>query len=150
MPSRKPNRHKPATGCKVRFQPEAPGQVADAIRATPIARGRFRIDAIPFIARGVSFHDLVQASPTEVASVNDFSRVIQKSGHRTIHFTTTGLANKATALPALLTRLVEAGCSHDTRDGKFHAVNVPPLVELAAVGELLTQQGVPWSVADGA
>jgi hypothetical protein len=145
MPSRKPNRHKPANECKVRFQPLRPGDPTETVRATPIARGRLRIDGIPFVARGVSFHDLVQASPgADSPMIHDFSRVIQKSGHKTVHFHASGMRDKGVRLPELLARLGELGCAHGTRDQRFHAINVPPTVEMQTVAALLAACGLDW------
>lgn len=146
MASRKPNRHKPANECKVRFQPLRPGEAAETVRATPIARGRLRIDGIPLVARGVSFHDLVQASPGgDSPMVHDFARVIQKSGHKTIHFTAAGLRDKATRLPRLLAALGELGCAHDTRDQRLHGVNVPPTADMKAIAAIFEECQLAWT-----
>ncbi len=146
MASRKPNRHKPVTQCKVRFQPLHAGEAAETVRATPIARGRLRIDGIPLVARGVSFHDLVQASPgADSPMIHDFSRVIQKSGHKTIHVNVTGMRDKATRLPASLSSLGELGCTHDTRDQRLYALNVPPTVAMEAVAAILEGCQVAWT-----
>jgi hypothetical protein len=146
MASRKPNRHKPVTQCKVRFQPRRVDEAAESVRATPIARGRLRIDGIPLVARGVSFHDLVQASPgADSPMIHDFSRVIQKSGHKTIHFTVSGMKDKAARLPPLLAALGELGCAHETRDQRLHAINVPPTVDIAAVAAILDGCQLAWS-----
>ncbi|MEI7657760.1 MAG: DUF4265 domain-containing protein [Phycisphaerae bacterium] len=145
MASRKPNRHKPVTQCKVRFQPLRQGEAAESVRATPITRGRMRIDGIPLVARGVSFHDLVQASPgADSPMVHDFSRVIQKSGHKTVHFNVSGMKDKAVRLPRLLAALGELGCAHDTRDQRLHAINVPPTVDLQAVTAMIEEWHLTW------
>jgi hypothetical protein len=147
MPSRKPNRHKSATVCRVRFSPLTGGP-GETVRATPIARERLRLDEIPVMTDGISYHDLVQASMGDPPGMHDFIKMIQKSGHRTLRFTTAAMHHRATKLPQLLARLVEAGCSHENKDQRFYAINVPPLVDITAIGAMLTEAAVTWNYAD--
>lgn len=97
-----------------------PPEEWEGIWAIPLGEGRFRIDNIPFYARGLSCGDVVEASEVDGALI--FQRVVQHSDNSTIRIIIYNIEDENQVRRALL----EFGCSIEGVgiDGLI-AVNVP-------------------------
>ena len=72
-----------------------------------------------------------------------FTRVIEKSGHRTVRVQ----ADDGVPQP-LIDALVHAGCSFEGANPKFIAFDIPPGASLEAVVTILTDANANWEHAD--
>lgn len=128
----------------------APGGETESLWANRVAAGRFALDNLPWFAYGVSLGDVVEAEPDGMGMLV-FSRVVHKSGNRTVRVilevVEPGLTWTAEAR-GLMDTLVERGCSYEGANPAFVAVNVPPAVPLDEVVALLDASGFDWEHAD--
>lgn len=99
--------------------------------ATPVGEGLFRIENVPFFARGLARGDLVSA--VSEGEVLRFQEVSQASGHSTIRL----MVNDSNALPGIIQRFESQGCSSETTLGRLVALDVPPSVSLEDLRERL-------------
>lgn len=98
---------------------------------TPSGEGLFRIENIPFFARGLARGDIVSA-------VNEqdqlrFQEVVESSGHSTIRL----LVRREESVPSIVERFESHGCDCEITFGKLVALDVPPSVPLDALLEKL-------------
>lgn len=97
----------------------------------PLGEGLYRIENIPFFARGLARGDIVSAVEEEDALV--FQRVIEPSGHSTIRL----VVYNADTVPAVVERFERQGCGSEITFTKLVALDVPPSVSLQALRERL-------------
>jgi hypothetical protein len=110
----------------------------------------FRLDNFPYYAYGVSWHDVVYAPHDPDEQRATFKHVVSKSGNRTIRIIFEKPVENGNESQELLDNLVEIGCSFERANTRFIAVNIPPLVDLGEVVEILDQanEDVGWEHAD--
>lgn len=103
----------------------------ESVWATKEARG-FRLDNIPFIARGVALNDLVSAR-LDSGGAYLFDALIQPSGHSTVRvvFFDEGRA------PFVRGELIAEGCSTELDVAQLLAVDVPPTVSFERIQSIL-------------
>jgi hypothetical protein len=124
------------------------GGVIETPWVTPLGGGRFRLENMPLLAYGVSLHDVVEAHPRWFFGRLTFTRVVKKSGCRTVRvFTPEG--NRTPEALRLREMLTAGGCSWAGGLQKMLAVNVPGHVELAKVRAILeAAAGIRWEQSD--
>jgi hypothetical protein len=99
--------------------------------STPMGEGRFRIENIPFFAKGLALGDIVSAALEE--EVLRFQEVVEASGHSTIRV----IVSSEDAVPAVVERFESLGCATETSYDRLVALDVPPSVSLDDVREKL-------------
>jgi hypothetical protein len=99
---------------------------------TPLGEGLYRIENIPFFARGIARGDIVSAAVDEEEDLI-FHEVAEQSGHSTIRL----IVYNEYAVPAIVERFLNQGCDAETTFNKLVALDVPPEVSLEAVKEKL-------------
>lgn len=115
--------------------------------ATPVGPGRFRLENSPFWAYRVSWLDVVEAEPDATGMLH-MTRVVGKSGHRTVRITLERGPDESPESRAMLQRLNSMGCSWEGMNPLYLAVDLPPEVELQRVADFLSQSGCRWEYAD--
>jgi hypothetical protein len=98
---------------------------------TPLGEGLYRIESIPFFARGIARLDIVSAAEEEEALI--FQEVEEQSGHSTIRL----VIYNADAVPAITERFERLGCLSETTFTKLVALDVPPDLALEELRERL-------------
>jgi hypothetical protein len=125
---------------KVGFR-DAAGDV-ETLWAFDLGDGRYRLDSTPWFQYGVSYQDVVEASP-EADGMLFFSRVVEKSGRCTVRVQADdGVSSE------LIERLVAIGCTYEGASPKYIAFDVPVRVGLDAVVAVLVEANANWEHAD--
>jgi hypothetical protein len=117
------------------------GQV-ETLWADDLGDGRYRLDNTPWYAYGVSWQDIIAASPDADGQLQ-FQDVLEKSGNRTVRI----VADEPFS-DEWLKQLIALGCSYEGANRKYVGVNIPPGVDLAAVASFLTGANIQWEHAD--
>ena len=105
------------------------------------------LDNLPWYAYGISVGDTFEAIPAG-DGLPEFTRVIAKSGNRTVRVILKPSVQESSASQAILDELVAMGCEYEGMDGSYIAVNIPPSVLFAEVCSSLTGGGLQWEHAD--
>lgn len=117
--------------------------------AMPVGRDRYRLENTPFFAYGLSWLDVVEAKSdrSRHPSLPVFTRVIEKSGHRTIR-----VAGDGEDVPKrLVDALVGLGATFEGLNPAYLCFDLGPLVELQRVVDELERwedQPLSWELAD--
>jgi hypothetical protein len=98
---------------------------------TPLGEGLYRIENIPFFARGIARGDIVSAVEEDEALI--FQGVEEPSGHSTIRL----IIYNETAVPTVIERFERLGCVSETTFNKLVALDVPPSLSLEDLRERL-------------
>ncbi len=123
---------------KDRTSDDWPPVNVEGIWVTTESDGTFRLDNIPWYARGVSCNDVVSA----FRGADDalwFERVLRRGGHSTYRVRAAPEVREADRPFArdILTTLWDFGCTAEHDDDGTLALDVPPGVPVAAVYDLL-------------
>lgn len=118
----------------------------EAIWAEQVEENLFRLANSPFFAYGLSWRDIVETRA--INGSRKYVRTVEKSGHRTVRIYFEKSLFLERRARALLRALEVEGCNWDNLDGRFVAVNVPPVVDLSDVCALLDEYEVDWEHAD--
>lgn len=98
-----------------------PPAEAEGLWATPLGHGRFKLDNIPFYAKGISTEDIVEAR--EKGGDFYFERLVTSSGHSTIRV----IARDKSYIPEMRKQLEQLGCSSEVSHlSILIAIDVPP------------------------
>jgi hypothetical protein len=125
---------------KVGFR-DADGQI-ETLWAFDLGGNRYRLDNTPWLQYGVSHKDIIEALP-EPDGLRLFTRVLEKSGHRTVR------VQDSNGIPqALIDRLTAVGCAFEGANRKFIAFDMPPGVSLESVVRILKEAQATWEYAD--
>jgi hypothetical protein len=119
-----------------------PDGEVETLWAYDLGAGRYRLDNTPWYAYGVSYQDIVYATPDEDGQLQ-FERVVEKSGNRTVRITAT-----EPFADAWLKQLVELGVSYEGSNRRYMGINVPASVDLKSITSFLTEQNVEWEYVD--
>ncbi|MDI3291178.1 DUF4265 domain-containing protein [Polyangium sp. 15x6] len=106
----------------------------ESLWAVPVSNG-YRIDNIPFYARGVACNDIVAASPDEDGMLH-FSGLITASGHSTVRLWFRDEAD----VPVVRDYLRRMGCASESDLPRLVAVDIPPTVPYDALRKFLDEQ----------
>jgi hypothetical protein len=120
----------------------------ETLWATPLGNNLYKLDNSPFFVYGVSWQDVVEAEFSREKSMLVFSKVVEKSGNRTIRIVLEKSANDSQVSKKILDDLIEMGCSYEGANQRYISVNIPPSVNLESVSQVLVQSGQQWENAD--
>lgn len=105
----------------------------------------YRLSNIPFFQCGVSYRDVVNASPADDGLL-EFRSMAEKSGHRTIRVNVPPA--RSGERDELLHGVVALGCTYEGAFKHWLAIDVPPEVSLDSVCDYLAEQGWDWEYTD--
>jgi hypothetical protein len=106
----------------------------ESLWAIPVSNG-YRIDNIPFYARGVACNDIVAATPDEGGMLR-FSGLVTASGHSTVRLWFEDEAD----VPVVREHLRQMGCESELDLPRLAAVDIPPTIPYNAVRRFLDEQ----------
>ena len=116
----------------------------ETLWARCIGPNAYRIDNVPFFQDGLSMLDVVEA----VADGNGmpyFTRVLRKSGHRTVRVL---LEDPCDDEDPFYSRLVQLGCGVARATPRFLALDIPPNADIEAIARHLATSDVDWEPSD--
>ena len=114
----------------------------ETLWAFELGDGGYKLDNTPWYQYGVSYQDVVAASPRSDGGLH-FERIISKSGFRTLR-----VLSEEPVPVDLLAQLVQVGCKYEGANPSFFAIDVPPAVELSTATDILIASGLRWEYAD--
>ena len=123
------------------------GGLVETLWATRVGPDLYRLDNSPFWAYGVSWYDVVEAHQ-DPDGVLRMSRVVTKSGHRTIRIIFEPGVRESPEAQAILDGARQLGASHEGMNPGYFSLDIPPEGDLMAVAGFLTERGVQWEHAD--
>jgi hypothetical protein len=133
-----------SSAVKVLLQDE---EYVETLWAEPVGPDLYRLDNSPFWAYGVSWLDVVEAHPDPDGMLR-MTRVVEKSGHRTVRVILTRGVDESPEAQAVMDGVLALGASYEGMNSKYLSVDIPPGVELMTVAHYLTERGVQWEHAD--
>ena len=133
-----------AAAVKVLLQEEDHVETLWAERVGP---DLYRLDNSPFWAYGVSWQDIVEAHPDAAGQLR-MARVVEKGGHRTVRVFLERSPEEAAETRAILDGVNARGATYEGMTHRYLAIDIPPGVDLMAIADYLTSQGVQWEHAD--
>jgi len=105
--------------------------------AARITGSRYRIESIPFFIYGISFGDVVTATPDNEGRLQ-FSEVVQPSGHKTLRARSDDFITNATLRKKIISHLKKLGSDVEVLRSRLLAIDVPSDGNLEAVTDFLT------------
>lgn len=113
----------------------------ETLWAFDLGNGRYKLDSTPWYQYGVSYQDIVAASPKD--GQLHFERVVLKSGFRTLR-----LRSDSPVPQSLLDSMVSLGCKYEGANPTFIGIDVPAHVDIALVTDILVASGLEWEYGD--
>ncbi|MDC3955764.1 DUF4265 domain-containing protein [Polyangium jinanense] len=106
----------------------------ESLWAVPVSNG-YRIDNIPFYARGVAYNDIVAATPDEGGMLRS-SGLVTASGHSTVRL----WFEEEGDVRVVRDHLRQMGCESELDLPRLVAVDIPPTVPYNDVRKFLDEQ----------
>lgn len=124
------------THVKVNFRVEIDEDSVEteSLWALPVSGG-YKIDNIPFWARGIACDDVVAATPDD-DGILQFAGLIKPSGHSTVRI----IFESEADVPVIRESLRRLGCESELDSPRFLAVDIPPEVPYAEIRAYLDEQ----------
>ena len=107
----------------------------------------YELNNLPWYAYGVSCGDVVEAVQVD-ESFPELTRVVRKSGNRTLRVILDEAIPGDQNCSPLLDQLKSLGCSYEGMNRRYFAINIPAAVALVSVCDALTESGQQWEHAD--
>lgn len=133
-----------SSALKVLLQEEG---FVEALWADRVGPDLYRLDNSPFWAYGVSWKDVVEAHPDPDGQLR-MTRVVEKSGHRTLRITFEADEAESPRPQTILAEINALGATYEGMNPRYLAIDIPPEADLMVVARYLTEQGVQWEHAD--
>ncbi|WP_291727467.1 DUF4265 domain-containing protein [Leisingera sp. F5] len=123
---------------------------AESIWVSPVSEGMYRIENIPFLAKGLSFHDVI--SVKDIDGQLFFDERIVRANHSTYRIIPEKDCSQET-LSQCLSAFNAAGCCYEHGDFGFdlYALDIPEDVDVHKVYALLKagEQEEVWDFEEG-
>ncbi|MFK8052804.1 MAG: DUF4265 domain-containing protein [Woeseiaceae bacterium] len=118
--------------------------------ADAVGDNHYQLKNFPFYAYGISFDDVVEAHPKDDEDPYPYlTKVIKKSGHRTLRIILDESAKESERSQQLLQAIASMGCGYEGMNGKtYFVVNVQPHCDFDAVRDFLNDEDIRWEYAD--
>jgi hypothetical protein len=135
---------------KVLFRvPEEDGSAnVETLWAFDLGEDRYRLDNSPFYAYSVSVGDIVYAPIDPDEGRPTFSRVLEKSGNRTVRVILDPPVADDNSSDGTVMELLAQGCSYEGANTTYLCIVIPQEADFAAVCSHLTSREVQWEHAD--
>lgn len=121
--------------------------------ALDLGNHHYQLKNFPFFFYGLSYDDIFEAKPSaeyEDESRPYFTKVIQKSGHRTARIFLKNSIQKSDEAAQVLTQLRALHCGYEGNGSRFFVVNIQPHCDFAAAMHLIenSTEVEMWEMAD--
>lgn len=124
------------------------GAQFEAPWAQALGQNRYKLLNIPFYYYGLSLDDVIEALPRPDDERPYLTKVLEKSGNRTLRIMMKEAVTASHDSLAVLASLKEIGCRFEGDGKRFFAINVPPHCDLDQLCRFLTERNVRWENAD--
>jgi len=122
-------------------------EYVETLWADQVGADLYRLDNSPFWAYGVSWQDVVEAHP-DPDGVLRMTRVVEKSGHRTIRVILKAGVDVSPDSRAIMEGVRTLGAGYEGMNATYLAIDIPPGVDLMTIAKYLTERGVQWEHVD--
>lgn len=120
----------------------------ESLWAEKVDLNRYRLDNTPIFLYGISYGDIVEAEPIEGITMLRFTKMIEKSGHRTIRVYTESPEIHEDGFIPILDGVVALGCHYEGFAPRMISINIPPEVDWERVTSFLNQHELMWENGD--
>jgi hypothetical protein len=120
----------------------------ETLWAIDLGGDRYQLDNSPFYAYSVSVGDIVYAPVDPDEGRPTYSRVLEKSGNRTVRVILDPPLADGNASDELVEELLDLGCTYEGANPGYLCIVIPPNSDFAAVCTRLTSREVQWEHAD--
>lgn len=120
---------------------------SENLKASPVGRSLYRLEASPAFAYSVSRGDVVRARRSRDGMLR-FSASVEKSGNRTVRVIFARFSADSDAAKPILEEIERLGCSYESSQPTMLCLNVPQDVSLSEVVEYMKTLGMWWEHAD--
>jgi len=115
------------------------GYGSESLWAEPLGQDRYRIQSVPFYARGISYDDIVIAKPIQRQLV--VQNISQRGGHSTYRFF---LSEDITDIQdnrfvKYRSPLEAMGCTYERATERLFAMDVPPHADIYKIYDALKE-----------
>lgn len=131
----------------VKVKLTSPDGDVETLWATPVGEDRYKLENSPFFAYGVSWLDVVEAREDALGQLA-MTRVVEKSGHRTVRLILDDGDAPLTEADGVVERLQTLGCSYEGYNRRYLSLDIPPGANFDVVVDALVRSGVQWEHAD--
>jgi len=107
------------------LDPDESGVAVESPWATPLGSELYRLENIPFFFDGISLGDIFEARPRSNDARPCLTRIVKKSGNRTVRVLAGKPYDESTETKAVIGSLKELGCGVEGDGKRFFVVNVP-------------------------
>lgn len=118
---------------------------AETLWAESLGSELYRLHNTPFFFYGVSYQDIVVATPAEDGML-EYQRTHEKGGHRTVRVLVPPV--RLPELGELMTAIAGMSCHSESAFNQLLAIDLPPEVAMDAICDYLTEAGWEWEHAD--
>jgi len=136
------------TKIELRVEDGEGGAYVETSWAKPVGDGLFQLENSPFYAYGVSWLDVVEARKPEDNGFPVFTKVVEKSGNRTVRVIFNPPIEDGNVSKKIVDTLVELGCSFEGANPSYIAINIPREVDFWKIRDFLVEKELEWEYAD--
>jgi hypothetical protein len=104
---------------------------------TPLGKDRYRIENVPFSARGVAYQDIVRAGPQSECPCPELIEVVEPSGNGVVRVFPTASGPDTSVMASVLRHFEALGVTGEPAGPGLVALNVPPDTDIATLFRLL-------------
>lgn len=120
----------------------------ESLWAEKVGPNRYRLDNNPIFLYGISYGDIVEAESMPDTTMLRFTRVVEKSGNRTIRIYTESPEIHEEAFKPVLDGLKKLGCDYEGFPPRMISINIPAQVEWESVTAFLNERELMWENGD--
>jgi len=133
---------------EMRFEDDEGNVEVETPWVTPLGNNRYRLENSPFYAYNVSWEDIIEAVKEEADGFPIFTKVLEKSGNRTVRVIFDPPVEEENESQKVLNGLVELGCSYEGANRSYVVINIPKHIKLMEIRDYLISKEVQWEHAD--
>lgn len=133
---------------RVPYEDDSDEAEVETLWAWDLGNDRYKIDNLPYFAYSVSCGDIVLAPFSEEEGFPTFSKVLEKSGNKTVRIIFETPVETGNESQQILDYLVELGCDYEGSNRRYIVVNIPPHTNFDAVVDFLTRNEVQFEHTD--
>ncbi len=128
-------------------EPDGSAQV-ETLWAVSLGDDKYLLENSPFFAYSVSWQDIVYAPYANAEGHPTFSKIISKSGNRTIRVILDPPLENGNSSEKIAETLVQMKCSYEGTNGSYLSVNIPPEANLDQIRQFLIEKEIQFEHAD--
>ena len=116
--------------------------------AEALGGNKYRLKNFPFYTYGISFDDVFEAEPAYDDERPYLTKVIEKSGHKTLRLQLPQSIQESPECRQILDDLNAMDCGYEGNGHRFFVINVQPHCDFDAVVGFINGCDLDWEYAD--